>query len=69
MKDVQAALLETYGDRVFDSQSWLVSQGTATEILRDTPASSLSSDGVHLTDAGYEALASQVYAFLKAKGW
>jgi len=69
MVDQAKAVVLRWPDNSFDSRAWLVSQGTSTEIARDTPAASLSSDGVHLTVAGYEALAAQIHAALRANGW
>jgi lysophospholipase L1-like esterase len=61
-------LAAIYGAHFVDVRSYLVSlydpgiPQDVTDHGRDVPPTSLSSDGLHLNDAGYQAVANLVYA-------
>lgn len=64
---LNAALSATYGARYVDVRSYLVSLYNpldAQDVIdhgHDVPPTSLRSDGLHLNDAGYQAVADKVF--------
>jgi lysophospholipase L1-like esterase len=72
---VNAELAAMYPDHYIDMRAHLVSlydPGNAQDVQdhqNDLPPSSLRFDGIHLNDAGCNAVASKLKEFIDARGW
>lgn len=79
-KALNAELLQTFGDRFVDVRRYLIDHGLEdagitpttqdnTDVAGDTIPSSLRSDSVHLTAAGYTLVGNFIARQIQARGW